>query len=115
MSAAEAPKTTQDSAAHGGCAAVPCSAFVLRAFPKPCFPRKRHWCRICGGVIAIKEPCCRWSYVERGEGYGTSHAHPECYAITQRWDDGDWESWEPEGPRQTPPMVWQNDQAQPPR
>ena len=33
----------------------------------------------------------RWTGVEPGEGWWTVHFHPECYAITQKWDDGDWE------------------------
>lgn len=66
---------------------------VTELFPKLCKPRKRHYCRLCGTTIAIGEPCCRWSNVESGEGYQTSHTHPECYQYTvdHKWDDGDWE------------------------
>lgn len=71
---------------------VPCSDYVLRHFPKPCTPRKGHQCRICGSHIHKAEKCCRWACVEPGEGYMTSHAHPECYDVTKGWDDGDWES-----------------------
>ncbi len=69
---------------------TPCSDFILSLFPKPCRPRKHHWCGLCGGKIEPLEDCCRWS------GFGidgpvTSHAHPECYDATRDWDDGDWE------------------------
>jgi hypothetical protein len=90
-------------------AAVPCSAFVLRQFPKPCKPRKRHRCIICRERIEIMEDCCRWSSLDPGEGYATCHAHPECYATTEKWDDMDWECHSEEGPRETPLMYWPNE------
>jgi len=70
---------------------------LRRYFPKPCKPRKAHHCRLCAGEIKIGELCCRWGYLEPGEGYGTSHAHPECYQVTldSKWDDGDWECASP--------------------
>ena len=73
------------------------AAKFARHFPILCSPRKAHRCRICGEIIAIAEPCCRWSALIEGEGYGTSHAHPECYKHTLEcdWDEGDWESTMP--------------------
>lgn len=70
---------------------------LLRHFPKPCRPRKTHRCRLCAGKIEVGEQCCKWEYLEPGEGYGTSHAHPECYQVTLdgKWDEGDWECASP--------------------
>jgi hypothetical protein len=88
---------------------TPCSAFVLRLFPKPCIPRKRHSCRICGQWIAPKEPCCRWSGFD--DGPWTSHAHPECYDSMEGEDHGTWESMMPgDGERPTVRMYWPNSQ-----
>lgn len=58
-----------------------------------CIPRKPHKCRLCGQRIEVGESCLRWSGLTPGEGYFTSHAHPECYAETvkYKWDSGDWE------------------------
>ena len=70
-------------------------------------------CRICGEWIEAKQPCCRWDGITRGEGRWTCHAHPECYTITEKWDSGDWECHEPEGPRITPHMYWPNADVQP--
>ena len=70
----------------------------LRAhFPKPCKPRKAHHCRLCGGKIEVGEPCCKWEYLEPGDGHSTSHAHQECYQYTidAKWGDGDWECMAP--------------------
>lgn len=66
---------------------------LAQLFPKLCKPRKRHRCRLCYGIIEVKEPCCRWSTLDEGEGYATSHAHPECYQVTL---DEDWsyDTWE---------------------
>ncbi len=60
---------------------------------KLCIPRKAHICRLCGERIEKGEPCQRWSGLIYGEGYFTSHAHPECYRETldAEWDEGDWE------------------------
>jgi hypothetical protein len=52
-------------------------------------------CRLCGETIAPDEGRIRWSGVERGEGYWTSHAHPECMEVTRKWDHGDWECHSP--------------------
>lgn len=62
-----------------------------------CIPRKDHRCRLCGKIIQKGEPCKRWSWVERGEGWWTSHAHHECYQQTykDKWDEGDWENCGP--------------------
>ena len=62
-------------------------------FPNLCKPRKRHHCRLCGQWIEVAEPCCKWETLEPGEGYETSHAHPECYRVTiaENWVDEDWE------------------------
>lgn len=114
MTPAEAAKPTQSkimdtTISPTELAAVPCSAFVLRQFPKPCKPRKRHHCIICGTRIEIAEECCRWSGLDPGEGYATCHAHPECYAITEKWDEMDWEYHSEEGPRETPRMYWPNE------
>lgn len=93
-----------------GCS--PCSAFVLRAFPKPCHPRKKHQCVICGTRIEIKEPCCSWSGLDQGEGYRTAYAHPECYAMSEKWDDMDWECRFPgDDPRPETRMYWPNVQS----
>ena len=77
--------------------ADPVDAEFLALFPRLCIPRKVHHCRICDERIAVGEPCCRWKFLEPGERYGTSHAHPECYKHTIRgnWDEGDWESTMP--------------------
>jgi hypothetical protein len=91
--------------------ATPCSAFVLRQFPNPCKPRKRHHCIICGERIEIAEDCCRWSGLDPSKGYATCHAHPECYATTEKWDDMDWECHSEEGPRATPRMYWPNEKS----
>lgn len=85
--------------------AVGCSEYVLRLFPKPCLPRKRHRCRICGRFIEVREPCCRWTGFY--EGPFTSHAHPECYDSTKDWDDGDWEGHAPgDDDRPATRMIW---------
>ena len=55
-----------------------------------CLPRKRHLCRLCDEWIEIGEPCERWSGFHDGKPF-TSHAHQECYAMTDGWDEGDWE------------------------
>jgi len=70
---------------------------LQRQFPKLSRPRKPRRCRLCYGKIEIGEPCCRWEYLEPGEGYGTSYAHPECYQVTidSKWDEGDWECCSP--------------------
>lgn len=70
---------------------------LLAHFPKLCRPRKKHQCRLCAGDINVGEPCCRWSGLVPGEGYSTSHAHPECYQVTLdgKWDAGDWECAQP--------------------
>ena len=70
---------------------------LLLHFPKPCHLRKAHRCRLCVGKIEIREQCCKWEYLEPGEGYGTSHTHPECYQVTldYKWDGGDWECASP--------------------
>lgn len=93
---------------------IPVSEYVLRHFPKPCRPRKRHECRICGNFIWPKEPCCRWTGIESGEGWWTAYAHPECFNITQKWDSGDWECFSPEGDEKpTPRMAWPEPTNQP--
>jgi hypothetical protein len=76
---------------------LPLTPELRRHFPKPCKPRKAHHCRLCAGKIEVGELCCKWEYLEPGEGYGTSHAHPECYQVTLdgKWDDGDWECASP--------------------
>jgi hypothetical protein len=105
-----ADKTMQPS----GLAQVPCSAFVLSHFPKPSSPRKKHQCRICGQVIAVKEPCCIWSGVTPGEGFWTCHTHPECFDLTKDWDDSDWELMAPgDEPRLNVRMYWPNVEALP--
>ena len=73
------------------------SAELRRHFPKLSVPRKPQSCRLCGTRIDAGEQCCRWSTVERGEGYQTSHAHPECfqYTLDAKWDAGDWECMAP--------------------
>ena len=87
---------------------APLPDWVLRLFPKPCRPRKTHRCRICDGRIVAGEECARWSGVDRSEGWWTSHAHPECYAMTQKWDQFDWESsFDTERP--TVRMYWPKD------
>jgi hypothetical protein len=55
--------------------------------------RKVHHCRLCGEKIEKGEFCKIWSGVEQGEGWWTSHAHPECYeyTIVNKWDSLDWE------------------------
>ena len=58
---------------------------------KLCRPRKRQRCRLCDGWIEIGEQCNRWSGLDPGEGYFTCHTHPECLALTEGWDWGDWE------------------------
>jgi len=88
---------------------VPCSAFVLSLFPKPCHPRKRHRCRLCGEWIEVKEECCRWSGFDGGDGPWTSHAHPECYDSMEGEDDGTWESLMPgDCERPAVRMYWPN-------
>lgn len=62
---------------------------------KLCKPRMPHQCRLCGQLIAIGEPCERWTNLMDGDGWVTSHAHPECYAETDGWDEGDWETCMP--------------------
>jgi len=57
-----------------------------------CIPRKDHRCRLCNELILKGEPCERWTWLVNGIGFGTSHAHPECFAITKNWDSGDWEA-----------------------
>ncbi len=52
--------------------------------------RKPHECRLCGELIHAGERCHRWSGFHENKPF-TSHAHPECYALTARWDDMDWE------------------------
>ena len=67
--------------------------WLLKKFPRPCHPRKAHRCLLCSAVIRAKEPCVRYSaLVGDGEGWRTWHAHPECYSLTEDWDDYDWES-----------------------
>lgn len=70
---------------------------LRRIFPRFYTGRLPHRCRLCNGEIPPKEPRCRWRTVERGEGWRTWHAHPECYQVTldEKWDDGDWESVHP--------------------
>lgn len=81
--------------------------WFFRMFPRPCRPRKRHLCRLCGGWIEAAELCCRWSGFQRGEGPFTSRAHAECYAATRRWDEGDWECCLPgDLERPTKRMEW---------
>ncbi len=90
---------------------APRSGYVLAHFSKPCIPRKRHECRVCGLWIAAGEHCCRWTGVTPSEGWWTCHAHPECYALTEDWDCVDWEM-PPSGEHPGIRMVWPSaDQA----
>jgi len=84
---------------------IPCSAYVLENYPRPCIPRKRHRCCICDERIEVGEPCCRWSSVLPQEGWRTGYAHPECMDITQDWLSFDWE-YPPEMDRPSPRMFW---------
>lgn len=59
-----------------------------------CRPRKHHNCRLCDERIEAGEPCHRWTGFHDGAPF-TSHAHPECYAMTVKWDSGDWECCAP--------------------
>ena len=59
-----------------------------------CRPRKRHLCRLCDEWVEAGEPCERWTGFHDGAPF-TSHAHPECYAMTAKWDSGDWECCAP--------------------
>ena len=89
---------------------APLPDWVLRLFPKPCRPRKRHLCRVCGKWILAGEECARWTGVERGEGWWTCHTHPECYVVTRKWDDGDWECMFPgDAERPAVRMYWPKD------
>lgn len=56
-----------------------------------CKPRKIQACYLCGQKIDKGELCERWSGVTPGDGWWTSHAHPECYAATSEWNYDDWE------------------------
>lgn len=69
-----------------------CSDFVLSVFPRPCIPRNKHRCHLCWQTIDAGEACCRSTGLEPGAGYWTAHMHPECFDLTRRWDEGDWES-----------------------
>ena len=81
----------------------------LDYLPKPCIPRKPHRCRLCGQRIEAKEPCCRWSGFDGGDGPWTSHAHPECYDDMEGEDDGTWESLMPgDCDRPAVRMYWPN-------
>lgn len=87
--------------------AINCSKYVLDCFPKPCGQRKAHRCCICGNTIMLEEQCCRWSGVDHGAGYVTSHAHPECFNLTKGWDEMDWENYSPgDLPRPEVRMKW---------
>lgn len=68
----------------------PTGVQVQRMVRPLCRPRKRHLCRLCDEWIEAGEPCERWSGLCAGKPF-TSHAHPECYALTDDWDEGDWE------------------------
>lgn len=57
--------------------------------------RKRHQCCLCGQQIEADEGRVRWSGLVHGEGYCTSHAHPECMEVTRKWDEDDWECTSP--------------------
>lgn len=59
-----------------------------------CIPRKAHRCRLCDGRINIGEPCELWTGFSC-DGPFTSHAHPECMALTVGWSEADWELSEP--------------------
>jgi hypothetical protein len=86
---------------------VPCSAFVLRLFPKPCIPRKRHLCRLCGTWIEAREPCCKWSGFD--DPPWTSYAHPECYDEMKAENEQVWESLLPgDIERPSVRMYWPN-------
>jgi hypothetical protein len=77
---------------------APLPDWVLQLHPKPCRPRKRHACRVCGTGVLPGEECVRWVGVASGEGWWTCHAHPECYALTDDWDHDDWEFTDAERP-----------------
>jgi hypothetical protein len=74
-----------------GLVRAPLPDWALLRFPRPCRPRKRHECRLCGTWVLPGEDCVRWTDLERGDGWWTCHMHPECYVATKEWDDGDWE------------------------
>lgn len=68
-----------------------------RYFKKLTKIRKVQRCRLCGQRIQPGESVLSWSTVERGYGWQTSYAHPECYheTIVEKWDDHDWECMGP--------------------
>lgn len=103
----EGIKLESPTVSPSGLPPVPCSAFVLRLFPSPCKPKKKHECRLCDRRIQPGELCCRWTGFS--DGPFTSHAHPECYAATEKWDHGDWECCL-QGDLERPPvrMYWPN-------
>lgn len=58
---------------------------------RACIPRKSHECRVCGERVKAGQPSARWSGVEPGEGWWTSHAHLICARFMDANRREDWE------------------------
>jgi len=58
-------------------------------------PRKAHWCRVCGEMIAASETCHIYRGVADGEGFYTLYFHPDCWEYSRGWDGADWECASP--------------------
>ena len=53
--------------------------------------RKPHRCDLCGERIAVGELYATRSGVSEGDGFSTTHMHPECHAYESRETvDSDW-------------------------
>lgn len=58
--------------------------------------RKPHICYLCNQSIPAGTKYFKWSGIDPSEGcFVNMPMHPECKAVTDGWDDMDWECFYP--------------------